>query len=166
MVNWTALLGLEKGVSVRKTGRNWIVHEETLYGRHPGELFGLAKNLADRVAKSLMLKYGCILGEGRIGRGYELAIDDPVAQLLSRYFTVSTPRRKMDHSPGELEGEIDHLSRDAAVEYLLMPERVKKLEGKVDALHHDLEDLLSLLKQALRPAAANNLRSGEVDYVS
>lgn len=165
MVNWTALLGLEKGVKVRKTSRNWIVHVETLYGRHPGELFGLAKNLADRVAKSLMLKYGCILGEGKIGKGYELAIDDPVAQLLSRYFTVSTPRRKMDHSPGELEGEIDHLSRDAAIEYLLMPERVKKLEGKVDALHHDLEDLVSLLKQALQPAAPNNLKN-KVDYVA
>ena len=166
MVNWTALLGLEKGVRVRKTSRNWIVHVETLYGRHPGELFGLAKNLADRVAKSLRLKYGCVLTEGKIGKGYELAVDDPVAQLLSRYFTVSTPGRKMDHSPGELEGEIDHLSRDAAIEYLLMPERVKKLDGKVDALHHDLEDLLSLLKEALQPAGAKNLREKEVDYVS
>jgi len=165
MVNWMALLGLEKGVSVRKTSRNWIVHVETLYGRHPGELFNLAKNLAERVRKSLMLKYGCLLDEGKIGRGYELAIDDPVAQLLSRYFTVSTPKRKMDHSPGELEGEIDHLSRDAAVEYLLMPERVKKLEGKVDALHYDLEELTSLLKRALQPPSPNNVKR-EVDYVA
>lgn len=165
MVNWTALLGLEKGVRVRKTSRNWIVHVETLYGKHPGELFNLAKNLAERVRKSLMLKYGCILDEGKIGRGYELAIDDPVAQLLSQYFTISTPKRKMDHSPDELEGEIDHLSRDAAIEYLLMPERVKKLEGKVEALHGDLEELMSLLKQALQPAAPNNLNK-KVDYVA
>jgi predicted transcriptional regulator len=156
MVNWTALLGLMHGVKVRHTPRNWIVHVETLYGRHPGELFTLAKNLADRVAKGLMLKYGCVLGEGRVGRGYELAIDDPVAQLLSRYFTVSTPKRKMDHSPGELQGEIDHLSRDAAVEYLLMPERVKKLEGQVEALaglvedlRGDMHELVSVLKEAL-----------------
>jgi DNA-binding MarR family transcriptional regulator len=165
MVNWTALLGLEKGVRVRKTSRNWIVHVETLYGRHPGELFNLAKNLAERVRRSLMLKYGCVLDEGKIGRGYELAIDDPVAQLLSRYFQVSTPKRKMDHSLGELEGEIDHLSRDAAVEYLLMPERVKKLEGQVEALHYDLEELTSLLKRALQPPAPNNLKR-DVDYVA
>jgi DNA-binding MarR family transcriptional regulator len=115
MVNWTALLGLEQGVNVRHTSRSWIVHVETLYGRHPGELFVLAKNLADRIARSLMLKYCCKLTEDEVCRGYELAIDDPVAQLLSRYFTVSTPKRKMDHSPGELEGEIDHLSREACM---------------------------------------------------
>jgi len=149
MVNWTALLGLELGVAVRHTSCSWIVHVETLYGRHPGELFVLAKNLADRVAKSLMLKYGCKLSEGEICKGYEIAIDDPVAQLLSRYFCVSTPKRKMDHSPGELEGEIDHLSRDAAVEYLLMPERVKKLEGQVEAVASNMEELNQLLKKLL-----------------
>ena len=149
MVNWTALLGLELGVTVRHTSCSWIVHVETLYGRHPGELFVLAKNLADRVAKSLMLKYGCKLSEGEICKGYEIAIDDPVAQLLSRYFCVSTSKRKMDHSPGELEGEIDHLSRDAAVEYLLMPERVKKLEGQVEAVASNMEELNQLLKKLL-----------------
>jgi len=156
MVNWTALLGLMHGVKVRHTTRHWIVHVEALYGRHPGELFGLAKNLADRVAKGLMLKYGCVLGEGRVGRGYELAVDDPVAKLLSRYFSVSTSKRKMDHSPDELEGEIDHLSRDAAIEYLLMPERVKKLEGQVTALaglvedlRGDVRELVGVLKGAL-----------------
>ena len=33
---------------------HWIVHVECLYGRGPGELFGLAKNLGDRVARALM----------------------------------------------------------------------------------------------------------------
>jgi hypothetical protein len=150
MVNWTALLGLVHGVSVRKTSRHWIVHAETLYGRYPGELFTLAKNLWDRVARSLMSKYGVLLGEGQIGKGYELAIDDPVAKLLSRYFTISTPKRKMDHSPGELEGEIDHLSRDAVVEYLLMPERVKKLEGQLLCLSSQMEDIRSYMQQLIQ----------------
>jgi len=141
------LPGLEKGVKVRHTSRSWIVHVETLYGRSPAELGAMAKGLADRVARALMLEYGCRFGEGRFCSGYEIAIDDPVAQFLSRYFTVSTPNRKMDHSPGDLEGEIDHLSRDAAVEYLLMPERVKALEGKVEALHMNLTELISVLKQ-------------------
>jgi len=148
MQNWTALLGLEQGVKVRHTSRSWIVHVETLYGRSPGELFTLSKNLADRVAKGLMVKYGCRLAEGEICRGHEVAIDDPVAQLLSRYFTVSIPGKvRMDHSPGELEGEIDFTQRDMAVEYLLMPERVKKLEGQLAALNCDLARISSCLEK-------------------
>ena len=53
----------------------------------------------------------------------------------------------MDHSPRELEEEIDHLSRDAAVEYLMMPERVKKIEGQVEVLGQRLEELTGLLTQ-------------------
>jgi len=157
MVNWTALLGLEKGVKVRKTTKHWIVHVETLYGHSPAELTTLALNLANRVAKSLMLKYGCVLSEPKFGRGSQFGIDDPVAKLLSRYFTVSTSKREMDHSPGELQGEIDHLGRDAAIEYLLMPERVKKLDAQVlalssqvDDLSHDLRNLVDVLQKTMK----------------
>jgi len=97
-----------------------------------------------------MSKYSVLLAEGRVGKGYELAIDDPVAKLLSRYFTISTPKRKMDHSPGALEGEIDHLSKDAAIEYLLMPERVKKLEGQLLGLTSQVEDLRSDVQQLVQ----------------
>ena len=170
MVNWTALLGLEQGVKVMHTSRSWIVHVETLYGKHPGELFVLAKNLADRVAKSLMLKYGCMLSEGEICRGYELKVDDPVAKLLARYFCVSTPERKIDHSPGVSQGELEHFSRDAAVEHLLMPERVKKLEGQVQVLHVDLEELTGALKKLLVAGDSEHRVSGDQtsmqDYVS
>lgn len=169
MVNWTALLGLEQGVYVRHTPRSWIVHVETLYGKHPGELFVLAKNLADRVAKSLMMKYGCRLNDGEICRGYELKVDDPVAKLLSRYFCVSTPERKIDHSPGVDQGELEHFSRDAAVEYLLMPERVKKLEGQVQALHVDLEELTGALKRLLSAEGSDQFGPEQKrlqDYVS
>ncbi len=175
MINWTALLGLESGVSVRHTPSSWIVHVETLYGKHPGELFSLAKNLADRVVRSLMQKYGCRLAEGEVVPGYELAVDDPVAQLLSRYFCVSVGKRKMDHSPGVAEGEVDHLSRDAAVEYLLMPERVKALEGKVDSLIGQLESvaggvqqLVELFRAPAVPSASQgpDVRSKPLSYVS
>ena len=98
----------------------------------------LAKNLADRVAKGLMSKYGCVLGDGQINKRHELGVDDPVANLLNRYFTVSTPKRVIDDSPGEDEGELDHVGRDAAVEYLLMPERVKKMEVQVENVLTDL----------------------------
>lgn len=94
---------------------------ETLYGKHPGELFALARNLADHVARNLMLKYGCRLSEGEVCRGYKLKVDDLLAGLLSRYFCVSTPERKIDHSPGVGEGDLEPFSREAAVEYLLMP---------------------------------------------
>jgi len=145
--NWTALLGLEQGVKVRKTTSSWIVHVETLYGRSPGELVTLAKNLADRVSQGLMRKYGCVLGQGMINKRHELGVDDPVAQLLNQYFTVSTPKRVIDDSPGEDEGEIDHLGRDAAVEYLLMPERVKKVEGQVEVIGSDLETIKNDLRR-------------------
>lgn len=143
---------------------------ETLYGKHLGELFVLAKNLADWVAKGLMLKYGCRLAEGEVCRGYELKVDDPVAKLLARYFCVSTPERQIDHSPGVSQGELEHFSRDAAVEYLLMPERVKKLEGQVQILHVDLEELTGALKKFFNvedsgQPVPENQRSMQ-DYVS
>jgi hypothetical protein len=87
MQNWAAFLGLEQGVKVRKTTTSWIVHVETLYGRSPGALVTLTKNLADRIAKGLISKYGCVLGEGQINKRYELGVDDPVANLLNRCFT-------------------------------------------------------------------------------
>jgi predicted transcriptional regulator len=147
MQNWTALLGLEQGVKVRKTTSSWIVHVETLYGRSPGELVTVAKNLADRVSQGLMSKYGCLLGQGMINKRHELGVDDPVAQLLNQYFAVSTPKRVIDDSLGEDEGEIDHLGRDAAVEYLLMPERVKKVEGQVEIIGSDLETIKTDLRR-------------------
>ena len=139
MQNWTALLGLVQGVKVRHTTTSWIVHVETLHGRSPGELVTLAKNLADRAAKGLSNRYGCVLDGGQINKRHELGIYDPVANLLNRYFTVSTPKRVIDDSPGEDEGDLDHLGRDATVEYLLMPERVKKLEGQMGNVLFDLE---------------------------
>jgi len=163
------LLGLEQGVKVRHTSRSWIVHVETCsYGQHPGELFVLAKNLADRVAKSLMMKYGCRLTEGEVCRDYELKVDDLVAKLLARYFCASTPERKIDHSPGVSEGELEHFSRDAAVEYLLVPERVKKLEGQVHALHLDIEELTAALRKLLSvEEARSSSDQGSLDrYVS
>ena len=147
MQNWTALLGLEQGVKVRKTTSSWIVHVETLYGRSPGELVTLAKNVADRISQGLMSKYGCVLGQGMINKRHELGVDDPVAQLLNQYFMVSTPKRVIDDSPGDDEGEIDHLGRDAAVEYLLMPERVKKVEGQVEVIGSDLEAMKTDLRR-------------------
>ena len=86
-------------------------------------------------------KNRCGRNSTSINKRHELRVDDPVAQLLNRYFTVSTPKRVIDDSPGEDEGEIDHIGRDAAVEYLLMPERVKKLEGQVDIVLCDLEKI-------------------------
>jgi hypothetical protein len=147
MVNWTALLGTEQGVKVRHTTTSWIVHVETIYGRSPGELVTLAKNLADRVAQGLANKYGVVLGQGAINKRHELGVDDPVAQLLNRYFCVSTPKRVIDDSPGEDEGELDHIGRDAAVEYLMMPERVKKLEGQVENVLSDLDKISVALEK-------------------
>ena len=79
---------------MRHTSRSWIVYVETLYGKHSGELFVLAKNLADRVVESLMMKYGCRLTEGEICRGYELKVDNPVAKLLADISVLARQRRR------------------------------------------------------------------------
>ena len=147
LVNWTALLGLECGINVRKTPRHWIVQCETIYGNDPGEVVNLALNLTNRVAKSLMQKYSVTLGEGKIQKGYELGIDDPVADFLSRYFEVSTPIRKLDHSL--LKGEIDHLSKDAAIEYLLMPERIATVEKEIIGISSKLDEIKSNMQNLL-----------------
>ena len=144
MVNWTALLGTELGVKVRKTTRSWIVHVEVIRGRNPVEVTNLAMNLANRVRDALVSKYGCVLGDGRVVAG-EMAVEDPVASLFGRYFTVRTNKRKIDHSWSV--GELEHLQRDAVIEYLLMPERVKKLEGSVEALGCDLEAVSASLRR-------------------
>jgi predicted transcriptional regulator len=169
MVNWTALLGLEQGVKIRHTTTSWIVHVETLYGRSPGELVTLAKNLADRVAKGLMSKYDCVLGEGVINRRHELGVDDPVANLLNRYFSVSTPKRVIDDSLGEDEGELDHVGRDAAVEYLLMPERVKKMEKDINTLTLNVVKLTEALGVLVDFGSPERLALGQKrlgEYVS
>lgn len=41
-----------------------------------------------------------------------------VANLLNSYFTVSKPKRVIDDSPGENDGELNHIGRDVAVEYV------------------------------------------------
>jgi DNA-binding transcriptional ArsR family regulator len=146
MQNWTALLGLEQGVKVRHTSRSWIVHVEVIRGKSPAEVYGLALNLANRVAVALCKKYGCVLTEGKFVAG-ELAVEDPVAKLFGRYFTVSTPKRRIDHS--WKIGELENLQKDAVIEYLQMPERLKKMEGRVERLHVDLEELTGALKRFL-----------------
>ena len=144
MTNWTALLGTELGVRVRKTTRSWIVHVEVIRGRNPIEVTNLAMNLANRVRDALVSKYGCVLGEGRVVAG-EMAVEDPVASLFGRYFTVRTDKRKIDHSWSV--GELEHLQRDAVIEYLQMPERVKNVECQIGALRGDLSKLTEALSK-------------------
>jgi hypothetical protein len=148
MVNWTALLGTELGVKVRRTTRNWIVHVEVIRGRNPVEVTNLAVNLANRVKNGLMSKYGCVLGEGKIVSG-EMAVEDPVASLFGRYFTVRTPKRKIDHS--WTVGELEHLQKDAVIEYLQMPERVKRLERNFDIFASKFDELTEVLKNLVSP---------------
>lgn len=161
-MNWTALLGLEGGVTVEKTPSSVIVHVETLYGRSPVELLDQARQLADRTARALMLKYGCKLAEGKLCRKPHIGINDPVAEFLSRYFEVSTDDRKIDRSEGI--GEIDHFSLESAVDYLLMPEKVKAIEGKLDSVASQVDEiyewLLSLKKSV--SSAGMDVRSNHV----
>jgi hypothetical protein len=168
MVNWTALLGTELGVRVRRTTRSWIVHVEVIRGRTPVEVTNLAVNLANRVRDALMSKYGCVLGEARIIAG-ELANEDPVATLFGRYFTVRTDKRKIDHS--WTVGELEHFQRDSVIEYLQMPERVKNLEKNFGLFSSKFGDLAEALNKLLVSEGSGSRGNGlgpgkEHDYVS
>jgi hypothetical protein len=167
MVNWTALLGTELGVRVRRTTRSWIVHVEVIRGRNPVEVTNLALNLAGRVRNALCSKYGCVLGEGKVVAG-EMAVEDPVASLFGRYFTVRTDKRKIDHS--WTVGELEHLQRDAVIEYLRMPERVKQMEKNFEVFTGKFEELTSALSKlfSVEGQDARSIQEGQrsmKDYV-
>jgi predicted transcriptional regulator len=171
-MNWTALLGLEGGVTVERTPSSIIVHVETLYGRDPVMLLDLAHGCADRTARALMQKYGCRLGEGKLCRRPHIAVDDPVAEFISRYFELSAETCKVDASEGV--GEIDHFTIESAVEYLRLPETTKKISGQVDLIGADVDVIkkdLSEMKTALSklmgdPDLKICLKPGGDDYVS
>ncbi|MDG6223302.1 MAG: hypothetical protein QCH99_08590 [Candidatus Bathyarchaeota archaeon] len=63
---------------------------------------------------------------------------------------IFTPKQKMDLSPSELLGEIDHLSRNAAIEYVLLPEQIKKLEGQLLVFSNQVENLRGELYQMVQ----------------
>jgi len=124
-MNWSALIGSELGLTVEQTTKHVLVYCDAVEGRDPSELLLLAKDAADRVAAHLRLKYGIRLGEGSLARKVHLGVYDPVAALVSRYWQVSDDVAKVDESEGF--GEIDWLSVEAAKDYLLMPQNVKRL---------------------------------------
>jgi hypothetical protein len=165
MVNWTALLGLELGVKVRCTSKSWIVHVPVLRGKSVIELAALEMNLANRVAVALCKKYGVVLSEGKPIAG-ETAIEDPVAKVVGKYVTIRTPRRKIDHSWGE--GELENLSKDAVIDYLCMPEKVRQIHEKVDRIERHVDRLISIIDSNDEPdpqqVAEGQRRLGE--YVS
>jgi hypothetical protein len=145
MMNWTALLGLEGGVNVLHTPSSVIISVDALYGENPVKLQDDARCLADRTAKALMAKYNCLLLEGKICRKPHIAIDDPVAQLVSQYFEVSTPNAKIDCSEGP--GEIEYFGVKNAIDYLRMPQTVQTTAEKLEALSDDIVELKATLEE-------------------
>ncbi len=97
----------------------------------------------------------------------EMAHEDPIATLFGRFFTVRSDRRKIDHSWGP--GELEHTQKDAVIEYLQMPERVKNIESEVAALRGDVSQLTATLRQVfdLDSSGVKAPKSfGAKDYVS
>ena len=107
--------------------------------RTPLNLVDTARSIADRTAKTLMLKYKCLLAEGSLCRKPHFAIDDPVAEFVSRYFEISTPESKIDRSEGP--GEIDFFGAKNAVDYLRLPERVNEMADKLEVMSCDMTEI-------------------------
>jgi len=74
-----------------------------------------------------------------------MAHEDPIASLFGRYFTVRADKRKIDHSWNV--GELEHTQRDAVVDYLQMPERVRDVEVQIGALRNDLSKLTEVISR-------------------
>lgn len=140
-MNWSALIGSELGLTVEQTTQHVLVYCDAVSGRNPSELLLLAKDEADRVTAHLRLKYGIRLGEGQLARKVHFGVYDPVAKLVSRFWQVSDDVAKVDESEGF--GEIDWLCAEAAKDYLLMPQNVKRLvkiqERFAEAMHEHLQ---------------------------
>jgi DNA-binding MarR family transcriptional regulator len=147
MTNWTALLGLEAGVRVQHTPSSIIISVDALYGENPVTLVDAARSIADRTAKTLMLKYKCLLAEGSICRKPHIAIEDSVAEFVSRYFEISTSESKIDRSEGL--GEIDFFGVKNAVDYLRLPERVTEMADKLEVMSCDMTEIKATLEQLI-----------------
>jgi hypothetical protein len=109
-----------------------IVYVKTLYGRDPVGLLYLARACANRTAKALMRKYWCLLGEGKLCRRPHIAVDDPVAEFIRRYFELSGEDARIDASEGM--DEIDHFTIESAVNYLRLPEITKRMQGPIEVI--------------------------------
>ena len=116
-----------------------------LYGENPVVMLDIARSLSDRTTNALMQKYRCLLAEGQLCRKPHIAIDDPVAEFVSRYFEISTPESKIDQSEGP--GEIDFFGAKNAVDYLRLPERVKEIADKLEVIGCDMTEIKATLEQ-------------------
>ena len=144
-MNWTALIGLENGVRVEKTSRNFLVYCDVLRGRDPHDLLMLAKDQADRVAASLCLKYGFRLGDGRLARKPHWGIYDPVAEVISKHAIISDDIANIDRS--ETYGEIDWFSPETAKDYLLMPGNVRSILAVLNEFAQGMRDHRAMITE-------------------
>ena len=83
-----------------------------------------------------------VLAEGKPVGG-EMAVEDPVAKLFGKYFTVRTSKRKVDHSWNE--GELENLGKDAVIDYLRMPEKVRDIDKRMERVERKFDRLLSMV---------------------
>ncbi|NVM22728.1 MAG: winged helix-turn-helix domain-containing protein [Desulfobacterales bacterium] len=162
--HWVALIGREAGVKVEKTTRHVIVWCESISGRDPDELLLTAKSMADRVAASLVAKYGFRFGEGKLVKKPHIGVYDPVAELVSKRLEISDDVGKIDRSEGV--GEIDWYTAKAAKDYLLMPGRVETVEKNLASLEVQVAELVKVLKEALSPREAPSRQFKDRTYIS
>ena len=126
MTNWTQLIGMELGLTVRKNPGSVEIISGVIAGTNPFELLLRARDEADRLAAHLEVKFDMTLGRSELSRRPHFGVWDPIASVYAGSFQLSTDLAKIDESEGF--GEIDWHSPYAADEYLRMPERIRRLE--------------------------------------
>jgi hypothetical protein len=140
--NWSKFVGSFCGLTVERTPGHVIVYADVLEGDDPYELMFRGWLECVRLASYLEEKFGVKFGVPKLKDPRpHFAVWDPVAGKFSEYVKVSDDVGDIDRSPPYRTGEIDWHDPSLAKDYLLMPTRVKSLEGQIQQLNSRLQSL-------------------------
>lgn len=174
--NWEMLGVRVGGVRVVKTSRHVIIHPGRLKGWDTKELVFDAGGIVERVKNVLESRFGMVLSNVGFPLHKPIFRFYPkVAKELVKSGTIIVEGvGSVDESPPEREPHIEFEEKNAR-DYLLMPGAVRRLEEKVDALNDNVSKLVDSMEKFVDtfkkliepqgPAAPNNLRKEDVDYV-
>ena len=148
--NWIKM-GCHIGrITVEKTSQNIIVHTGQLSGFDPDQLLIEAGQIIG-VVKVILKDKGVELGE------YGIPLHKPMFKFYTpeaeefnkKYGVVSTPEGTIDCSPPDKEPHAEW-NRNASVNYLEMPNRLKRLEDKLSRIEALEEKCLQLQEKQIQ----------------
>ena len=171
--NWVKLgLRFCDGVWVERTSRHVIVHSGRVLGFSPLGLLVEAGRVIEFVCAWLR-DHGLELDP------FGVPVHEPVfrfytreANLLGRFGTFITEKGSVDRSPPERVPHVEFKGLSTALNYIEMPDRLERVEKKLDILTEKFDRLAGSLERVSKPleklasffeANSVDLRKGKVD---